>query len=117
MNEQAQIQAHPENTLWKASGVVLTFDGAGRPDRILIKRGREVIHDVPARKITRLEGSAPFSLYVQHPQKTVRRNVVDALLRFDMRSQDGGGVRVDAILISTVKGAAYERHILWHRRA
>ena len=92
---------------------------AGRPDRIIIKHGRDVVHEVPAKAITRLEGKprgSPFTLLVEHPQGKVRRSVVDALLHFGIKPQNRADVRVDAILISSGKGPAYDRQILWHRR-
>ena len=119
MSVQTKIQAHPDSMSWPATAAVLTFDVAGRPDRILIKNGREVVHDVPAKKITRLEGKprgSLFTLLVEHPDGTARRTVVDALLRFGIRPQNRDDVVVDSILLSSAKGPAYNKYLFWHRR-
>ena len=118
MSTQTSIQAHPE-TLWKkATAAVLTFDAAGVPDRILIKNGREVVNEVPAMKINRLEAKprgSSFTLRIEYPEGAVRRTVSEVLLRFGNGPQNRDDMVVDTILFRTATEPTY-KYMNWLRR-
>lgn len=79
------IRPYPETNWYPAEKAVITFDKSGRPDRVLLISEGRTVRDLPADRITRLEGDrdddGSFTLHAQLPSDPVRHHVTAVEMR------------------------------------
>ncbi len=95
------IRPYPETITYPAESAVLIFTDQSRPDRIHLVDGNQLLRDLPARAVTRLEAvpkGATFLFRVQHPDQSGEHEVTVVEMRLDAPISNDSSRRVDAVL-------------------